>query len=76
MSNGPHSETKFEIKKKTLIAYMHTKIEEGDWHAVSDCANDLRVLEARCEHKFLVQNGVRVSDVIIDGKKFVEVGLT
>ena len=31
----------------TLVAYLRAKIEEGDWHGVSDAANDLRVLEAR-----------------------------
>jgi hypothetical protein len=25
---------------------MRMNIEQGDWHAVSDAANDLRVLEA------------------------------
>jgi hypothetical protein len=32
--------------RATLIAYLHHKIEVGDWHGVSDVANDLRVLEA------------------------------
>ena len=36
----------FEEKRKALVEYMRLKIDEGDWHAVSDCANDLRVLEA------------------------------
>lgn len=33
--------------RDTLIAYLKAKTEEGDWHAVSDAANDLRVLEAK-----------------------------
>jgi hypothetical protein len=33
-------------KRATLIAYLQEKTKEGDWHAVSDAANDLRVLEA------------------------------
>lgn len=32
--------------KQILINYLKMKTEEGDWHAVSDAANDLRVLEA------------------------------
>ncbi len=29
-----------------LIAYLRMKVDQADWHAVSDAANDLRVLEA------------------------------
>jgi hypothetical protein len=36
----------FSDKRKALIEYMKVKLEEGDWHGVSDAANDLRVLEA------------------------------
>lgn len=36
----------FDEKKKILIEYMKLKMEEADWHGVSDCANDLRELEA------------------------------
>lgn len=36
-------------QEDVLITYMKAKIEERDWHAVSDAANDLRVLEARRE---------------------------
>lgn len=36
----------FETKRRSLIEYMKVKMDEGDWHAVSDAANDLRVLEA------------------------------
>ena len=32
--------------RETLIVYLKMKVEEADWHAVSDAANDLRVLEA------------------------------
>ncbi len=38
--------TNFETRRKILIRYLMTKVEEGDWHAVSDAANDLRVMEA------------------------------
>lgn len=37
----------FAEKKLILIAYLKMKTEDGDWHAVSDAANDLRELEAR-----------------------------
>lgn len=37
----------FEAFKSSMIGYMKTKMEENDWHAVSDAANDLRVLEAK-----------------------------
>jgi hypothetical protein len=30
-----------------LIDYLRMKVEECDWHAVADAANDLRVLEAQ-----------------------------
>jgi hypothetical protein len=33
--------------REVLIKYLLAKVEECDWHAVSDAANDLRVLEAR-----------------------------
>lgn len=36
----------FEERRKTLIGYMRVKIEECDWHGVSDAANDLREIEA------------------------------
>ena len=34
-------------RKEVLIKYLNEKVKEQDWHAVSDAANDLRVLEAR-----------------------------
>lgn len=33
-------------KREILISYLKMKTDECDWHGVSDCANDLRVLEA------------------------------
>jgi hypothetical protein len=33
--------------RAVLIAYLETKVQQADWHAVSDAANDLRVLEAQ-----------------------------
>lgn len=36
----------YEYRRKSLIEYMKIKMDEGDWHAVADAANDLRVLES------------------------------
>lgn len=36
-----------KTKRETLILYLLDKVEEGDWHGVSDAANDLRVMEAK-----------------------------
>jgi len=35
--------------REVLIAYLRMKTDESDWHAVSDCANDLRELETKLE---------------------------
>lgn len=35
-----------ESRKKTLIEYTITKVDEGDWHGASDACNDLREIEA------------------------------
>jgi hypothetical protein len=34
-------------KIEILIQYMKVKMEERDWRRVSDCANDIRILEAK-----------------------------
>lgn len=34
-----------EVRKRVMIEYMRLKIEEQDWHAVCDSANDLREIE-------------------------------
>jgi hypothetical protein len=36
----------YETQRLILIEYMRVMIARGDWHGVSDVANDLRVLEA------------------------------
>lgn len=38
---------------ETLIKYLRVKVEQADWHGVSDAANDLRVLEA--QHPSLIK---------------------
>ena len=32
-----------------LVDYIKLKIEQNDWHGVSDAANDIRELEAKIE---------------------------
>jgi hypothetical protein len=36
-----------EEKIATLVCYLKVKLDERDWHGVSDCANDIRVLEGQ-----------------------------
>jgi hypothetical protein len=38
--------TDYETQREILMDYMQVMIARGDWHGVSDAANDLRVLEA------------------------------
>jgi hypothetical protein len=45
--------TQRQREHETLVAYLKVKVEAGDWHGVSDAANDLRVLEAA--HPFLLK---------------------
>lgn len=40
----PQSQT--ERHRATLVAYLRVKVEQEDWHGVSDAANDLRELDA------------------------------
>lgn len=40
-------EKKFQENRQIYINYLLLKVEESDWHGVSDAANDLRVLEAK-----------------------------
>ena len=43
--------TKLEKRKQTLITYLLSQVDAGDWHAVSDCANDIRELEVEIKIK-------------------------
>ena len=36
---------KLFARRETMIAYLHLKIEEQDWHGVQDAASDLRDLD-------------------------------
>lgn len=36
-------------QRLALLTYMKAKMEAEDWHAVSDAANDIRVLEKEIE---------------------------
>ncbi len=37
----------YEEHHHILVEYLKSKVALGDWHGVSDAANDLRELEAR-----------------------------
>lgn len=39
--------TKLEKKRVALHHYIELKLEERDYHAIADCAMDLRELDAR-----------------------------
>lgn len=39
----------YRAARQVLIEYLKQKTAEGDWHGVSDAANDLRVMEAKHE---------------------------
>ena len=41
------SKEDFEDCRKAYIEYLLMNVRLGDWHGVSDAANDLRVLEAK-----------------------------
>jgi hypothetical protein len=43
----PAQPSVYEQKHATLVAYLNMKVDESDWHGVSDAANDLRVMEAK-----------------------------
>ena len=36
----------YDEQHAALVADLKGKLERGDWHGVSDAANDLRVIEA------------------------------
>lgn len=37
----------YHAERHALIEYLRVKLVANDWHAVSDAANDLRVLDAQ-----------------------------
>lgn len=37
----------YDEHHQALVSYLLVKVEQRDWHGVSDAANDLRVLEAQ-----------------------------
>lgn len=43
-----------------LTLYLKAKLEAKDWHAVSDAANDIRVLEKEIEVLTRIENGVEL----------------
>lgn len=52
--------------KLSLIAYLKAKTALADWHAVSDCANDLRELDVELKHTPVVFGGVQCNEGIIN----------
>lgn len=38
-------------RRVVLIEYLKMKVDERDWHGVSDAANDLRELEVEIRHE-------------------------
>jgi hypothetical protein len=61
-------------KLEAMLNYLEEKAKEKDWHAVSDAANDLRVLEARENPEkdlpWFVEAGIELSTEIINGQKY------
>ena len=51
-------------KRQLMIDYLLHCVEEGDWHGVSDAANDLRVLEAKAEALNINFKGSRLRSCI------------
>lgn len=43
----PAAEESPRGEREPLLVYLRSKVDAGDWHAVSDAANDLRVLEGK-----------------------------
>ena len=48
-SRDPHTSLVAALleSKAALIAYLQSKIKQGDWHAVQDAASDIREIEAK-----------------------------
>jgi hypothetical protein len=46
-------------RRRVMIGYLQSKVEDGDWHAVADAAMDLREIEveARLAQKFEQREG-------------------
>ena len=47
LRNGIPNPSEYEKNRAAYIEYLLMCVRLGDWHGVSDAANDLRVLEAR-----------------------------
>ena len=45
-AGSPHCPGGYVDDHGALVAYLLSAVRRKDWHAVSDAANDLRVLEA------------------------------
>ena len=47
LRNAIPTPSEYEKNRAAYIEYLLMCVRLGDWHGVSDAANDLRVLEAR-----------------------------
>lgn len=43
-------------RRDTLIEYCASCMNEGDWHAVADAANDIRVMDERLKYLWKLHN--------------------
>lgn len=41
--------TELKKKEQILLGYLKAKIDDSDWHAVSDAANDIREIKTKIE---------------------------
>lgn len=39
-----------QYRHAALVTYLRVKLDQADWHGVSDAANDLRVLEEQMKY--------------------------
>lgn len=46
MGGGPMT---LQEQRTALIVYLTAKLQQEDWHGVSDAANDLRVLDVQIQ---------------------------
>ena len=51
-----------EQQIEKLIEYVGLKIEQADWHGVSDAANDIRELEAQLKLYKLINGETDLAD--------------
>jgi len=57
-----HERQDLETQIEKLVDYIHLKIEQADWHGVSDAANDIRELEAQLKLYKLINGETDLAD--------------